>query len=75
MILTWEQWYHQVKKGAGIRQKTAASPAHEIVEIRSILLQITAQLQCTPFPPIGTAKSTTQTESRTKKVIAMVHVK
>ena len=28
-----EQSCHQVKKGAGIRQKTAASPVHEIVEI------------------------------------------
>lgn len=54
--------------------KTAASPAHEIVEIGSILLKIKAQLQYTPFPPIGTAKSTTKTESRVKKIIAMVHV-
>ena len=73
--LCWWQSCHQVKKGAGIRQKTAASPVHEIVEIWSILLQITAQLQCTPFPTIRTAKSTTQTESRMKKVLAMKHVK
>ena len=72
---TSHQSCQRLKKGTGIRQKTAASPAHEIVEIWSILLQITAQLQCTPFPTIRTAKSTTQTESRMKKVLAMKHVK